>query len=48
VPVVFGVLTTENHEQALARAGDGPTNKGYEVALSALQMVSFFRSLEDR
>jgi 6,7-dimethyl-8-ribityllumazine synthase len=48
IPVVFGVLTTENHEQARARAGDGPSNKGYEVALAALQMVAFRRRLEAR
>lgn len=45
-PLVFGVLTTNDHAQALARAGDGPTNKGYEVALAALQMVALYRSLD--
>ena len=45
-PVLFGVLTTDDRDQALARAGDGPTNKGYEAALSALQMVDLYRSLE--
>jgi len=48
VPLVFGVLTTENHAQALARAGGGPSNKGYEVTLAALQMVDFVRKLEER
>ena len=48
IPVVFGVLTTDDRAQALARAGEGPGNKGYEVALSALQMVALFRELEDR
>ncbi len=48
IPVVFGVLTTENHEQAMARAGDGASNKGYEVALAALQMAAFQRRLEER
>ncbi len=46
IPVVFGVLTTDDHEQALERAGDGPGNKGYEAALSALQMADLFASLE--
>jgi len=46
-PLVFGVLTTENHPQALARAGDGPSNKGYEVTLAALQMIDLYRSLGD-
>ncbi len=46
-PLTFGVLTTEDRAQALARAGEGPTNKGYEVALAALQMVAFYRTLGD-
>jgi 6,7-dimethyl-8-ribityllumazine synthase len=45
-PVAFGVLTTDDHAQALARAGAGPTNKGYEATLSVLQMVDLYRSLE--
>jgi len=48
IPLVFGVLTTETHAQALARAGEGPSNKGYEVALAALQMVDLVRTLEQR
>lgn len=47
VPLVFGVLTTDDHAQALARAGEGPTNKGYEVTLAALHMVALYRSLEE-
>jgi len=46
MPLVFGVLTTDDHAQAAARAGEGPSNKGYEAALSALQMVAFRRGLE--
>lgn len=46
VPVLFGVLTTDDREQARARAGDGPSNKGYEAALGALQMTELYRSLE--
>jgi 6,7-dimethyl-8-ribityllumazine synthase len=45
VPVAFGVLTTENMEQALARSGDGEDNKGREAALSALEMVNLFDDL---
>ena len=47
VPLVFGVLTTDDHAQALARAGDGPGNKGYEVTLAALQMVHLYRKLDE-
>ena len=46
VPVVFGVLTTDTRGQAMARAGDGPGNKGYEVTLAALELVSLYRMLE--
>lgn len=45
-PLVFGVLTTDTHEQALARSGPGPSNKGWEVAIAALQMVELYRGLE--
>jgi len=47
-PLVFGVLTTDTHEQALARAGAGPANKGWEVAMAALQMVTLYRALGDQ
>jgi 6,7-dimethyl-8-ribityllumazine synthase len=46
VPVVFGVLTTDDHAQAAARAGAGRDNKGYEAAMAALEMVSVYRGLE--
>ena len=39
LPVMFGVITANNIEQATKRAGEGPDNKGYEAALSALEMV---------
>ena len=39
VPVMFGVLTTENIEQAIERAGSKAGNKGYDCALSAIEMV---------
>lgn len=46
VPVVFGVLTTDDRAQALARAGEGPANKGFETAMAALDMVAVFRAME--
>lgn len=46
IPVVFGVLTTENHAQAAARAGDGADNKGYEVTVAALDMLALRGTLE--
>jgi 6,7-dimethyl-8-ribityllumazine synthase len=45
VPLAFGVLTTDDHAQARARAGDGPDNKGYEAAMAVLEMVSVFGRL---
>lgn len=41
-PVIFGVLTTENQEQALERAGGKHGNKGFEAAVTALKMLSVF------
>lgn len=45
VPVAFGVLTTENLEQALLRSGSKAGNKGAEAALAALEMVSLIRQI---
>jgi len=45
VPMTFGVLTTNSVEEALARAGDGPGNKGYEAALAAVEMASVVAQL---
>jgi 6,7-dimethyl-8-ribityllumazine synthase len=45
VPMTFGVLTTNSAEEALARAVDGPSNKGREAAEAALAMVGLFREL---
>ena len=47
VPVVFGVLTTENIEQALERSGTKAGNKGSDVALAALEMVNLGRKLAE-
>ena len=40
IPVMFGVLTTDNIEQAIERAGSKAGNKGYDCALSAIEMVN--------
>lgn len=45
LPIAFGVLTTDTIEQALARAGDGHGNKGYEAAVTAIEMVRLARLL---
>lgn len=45
VPVLFGVVTTENIEQAIARAGSKAGNKGYDCALSAIEMVNLMGQL---
>ena len=45
IPVTFGVLTTENEEQAIARSEPGPENKGYHAARSAVEMVRILRGL---
>jgi 6,7-dimethyl-8-ribityllumazine synthase len=46
IPVAFGVLTTDTIEQALARAGGDRGNKGYEAAVTALEMVQVLRVLQ--
>ena len=46
IPVIFGVLTTETVEQALDRAGAKTGNKGWDAAMSALEMVNLFRGLD--
>jgi len=45
IPVIFGVLTTHNQEQALARAGGKYGNKGDEAAFTAIQMVALKKSV---
>lgn len=45
LPVLFGVLTTENIEQAIERAGTKAGNKGAECALSAIEMVSLLKEM---
>lgn len=45
VPVLFGVLTTENIEQAVERAGTKSGNKGFDCACSAIEMVNLLRNM---
>ena len=45
IPVLFGVLTTENLEQAIARSGSGSSNKGRETALAAVEMATLYKKL---
>lgn len=45
VPVMFGVVTTDNIEQAIERAGTKAGNKGYDVACSAIEMVNLMKEL---
>ena len=45
VPMAFGVLTTDTMEQATARAGEGPDNKGREAAYAAIEMAALYRTL---
>ncbi|AIZ79210.1 6,7-dimethyl-8-ribityllumazine synthase [Actinobacillus pleuropneumoniae] len=45
VPVIFGVLTTENIEQAIERAGTKAGNKGSECALGAIEMVNVLKAI---
>lgn len=45
VPVMFGVVTTENIEQAIERAGTKAGNKGYDCALAAIEMINLEKSL---
>ncbi|MDD2217702.1 MAG: 6,7-dimethyl-8-ribityllumazine synthase [Eubacteriales bacterium] len=46
IPVMFGVLTTENIEQAIERAGSKAGNKGFDCAVGAIEMVNLIREIE--
>lgn len=46
IPVMFGVLTTENIEQAIERAGSKAGNKGFDCAVGAIEMVNLIRQIE--
>ena len=45
IPITFGVLTTDNLEQAIERAGSKAGNKGWDAAMAAMEMASLFGSL---
>lgn len=45
IPVIFGVLTTDNIEQAIERAGTKSGNKGYDSALSAIEMANLLKQI---
>jgi 6,7-dimethyl-8-ribityllumazine synthase len=46
VPIAFGVLTTDNIEQAIERAGSKGGNKGFDAACAAIEMANLFRELK--
>jgi 6,7-dimethyl-8-ribityllumazine synthase len=48
VPIIFAVLTTETIEQAVERAGTKGGNKGFDAALSAIEMANLFRQMPPR
>lgn len=45
IPVIFGVLTTDSIEQAIERAGTKAGNKGFDAAMSAIEMANIFKQL---
>lgn len=45
VPTIFGILTTDNIEQAIERAGTKAGNKGYDAACTAIEMVNLIRNI---
>lgn len=47
VPVLFGVITTDTIEQAIERAGTKAGNKGYDAAMSAIEMANAFKELQN-
>jgi len=46
IPITFGILTTDNLEQAIERAGSKSGNKGFEAAMVAIEMVNLLKGLE--
>lgn len=47
-PVMFGVITADNLDQVIARCGEKADNKGYEAAVSAVEMIADLESIEKR
>jgi 6,7-dimethyl-8-ribityllumazine synthase len=48
IPVAFGLLTTDNLQQALDRAGDNEENKGEEAALTVLEMLALIKQMQGK
>jgi 6,7-dimethyl-8-ribityllumazine synthase len=48
IPITFGVLTTNSIEEAIERAGEGASNKGWEAATAAVEMVGVVAQLKSR
>ncbi len=46
VPIIFGILTTDSIEQAVERAGTKSGNKGFDAAVSAIEMVNLYGEIE--
>ncbi|MDO4977864.1 MAG: 6,7-dimethyl-8-ribityllumazine synthase [Eubacteriales bacterium] len=46
IPVMFGIITTENIEQAIERAGSKAGNKGYDCAVGAIEMINLIKEIE--
>lgn len=46
IPIIFGVLTTDNIEQAIERAGTKNGNKGYDAAITAIEMANLLKNIE--
>ncbi len=46
VPVIFGIVTTDNIEQAVERAGTKAGNKGYDAACTAIEMVNLIKNIK--
>ena len=47
IPVMFGVLTTDNIEQAIERAGSKAGNKGFDCAVGAIEMINLIREIQE-
>ncbi len=47
IPVLFGIVTTDTIQQAIERAGTKAGNKGYDCALSAIEMVNLIKEIEE-
>ena len=48
IPVIYGVLTTENIEQAIERSGTKAGNRGFDVAVSAIEMANLAKNMKQK